>query len=396
MKVFTMLKALRKSGTPVILLNKTKTELKELRKDTFYCPHCKEQVFIRAGDKVSPHYAHFQKSQCSFKNKGEGEYHTKGKIALYQWLISQDIEVEMEYYLPKIHQRPDLLAKWKNRYFAIEFQCAVIPPQIIRERSMGYVNAGIIPLWILGENHLKKRGIHQIKTTHFEALFIQKLTPALEPKILFYNPITNLLSSFSNPYSIKSRVYGLLQSSLLKDLTFEQIFSDSKVLDHQLYEYWLKEKRIFRNLRAQYPSSKDQSFILWLYKRGLHPQYLPAEIHLPLPHHFLIETPTYIWQSKVFLEIINPLSNGKTFTYNQVKQSLHSIQKRKPLASIFLEEDVPIREYLGVLEKLNVISQIKRNTYRKKRDVVFPETIEKAINADQNVLDKLIKLEKNT
>ncbi|QHS21695.1 hypothetical protein GWK91_01435 [Virgibacillus sp. MSP4-1] len=391
-----MLKAVDRNGTPILLINKTRQELADLRREIFYCPQCNEQVFIRAGEKVMPHYAHFQQSSCPNRHNGEGDYHSKGKAALYEWFSTQGIPVEMEYYLSSIQQRPDLLVKWSNRYFAIEYQCAVISPTMVRERTRGYRKAGIFPIWILGENRLKRRGTSQIKATHFDSLFIQKFTPDTQPQILFYNPVTDLMTSLVSPSPIKSRIYGRIRSWLLSNSGFQHFFLKSQVLNPQVYEYWLNEKKRFRSLRAKYAGSSDKRFISWLYSKGLHPQYLPSEIHLPVPHHFLMDTPTYIWQSKILLDIIKPLSVGKTFMYNELRSTLQSTQKRCPLASIYLEETAAVEEYLHLLEGLQILSRVNEFTFRKEKEVVFPRTLEQAINRDSQLLNQLVKLEKQT
>src|SRR5699024_6892259 len=120
-----MLSAKTKKGQMVTLAVLKKAQIEEMRLEEFYCPACKETVIIKAGEKTIPHFAHFSKSVCINKS-GEGMQHQKGKLLLYSWLQKQSIDVQIEYYLPEIKQRPDLFFSIGDKKVAIEFQCVKI------------------------------------------------------------------------------------------------------------------------------------------------------------------------------------------------------------------------------------------------------------------------------
>ncbi|MRG87086.1 competence protein CoiA [Salinibacillus xinjiangensis] len=379
-----MLKALNQAGQPILLMNKTRAEMNELRKQSFYCPGCKEKVFIRAGDKVVPHYAHFHSNSCSL-GYGEGEYHRQGKLDLYKWLQLQGIQVELEYYIPKIRQRPDLLLKWKGWIYALEFQCAVIPVNIIRERTKGYLRLGIQPIWILGENRIKWKYQHRVQLTNFESLFLQQLSSNTEPKFLIYHPRTKVFTILTNPYPLKNKVYGHVQSRLLTQLSFSTLFNHIDISTKALMDYWLKEKMKFRTRRQRHYSKEDSKYLHWLYQKGLHPQSIPSEIHLPLDHHYLSNTPVYIWQSEFLLNHIHPLSIGEKVYYKPISEDFSVIPSfYNP------QHDVQL-EYLLLLERLQILTSNGKFSFYKKNEVLFPKSLEQAINNDKKVMKQIVE-----
>ena len=95
--VVLVLRAITKKGCSVTLAKLTKKQIDILRtKENFYCPECKQSVIVRAGPKVIPHFAHRKGSNCSIQG-GEGAYHQKGKLLLYDWFINQGIPAELRF-----------------------------------------------------------------------------------------------------------------------------------------------------------------------------------------------------------------------------------------------------------------------------------------------------------
>src|SRR5699024_2794949 len=119
-------------------------------------------VIVKAGDKVIPHFAHQSKSNCPSGEGGEGPYHEKGKLLLFNWLRSQNLDVKLEKYIKEINQRPDILLKVNKKLIAIEYQCTRIPVEQIRLRNRGYKKAGITPIWILGAKRFSRRARDEI------------------------------------------------------------------------------------------------------------------------------------------------------------------------------------------------------------------------------------------
>src|SRR5699024_4561598 len=152
-------------------------------------------------------------SQCDIKKRGEGEYHYKGKLLLYEWLKSQQKDVKLEAYIPEIKQRPDLLLTVKNKQIAIEFQCATIDPQIIFQRNKGYRRANIIPILILGAIYLVVDSpIIFIRVISLLSLFI---VSHIIISLLYFSFVHNLINYPSFKILFLQILTELLQNKLL-------------------------------------------------------------------------------------------------------------------------------------------------------------------------------------
>jgi len=117
----------------------------------FYCPGCHQEVTLRQGTKRQPHFAHQATADCQTYSEGETKEHLEAKQLLFEWF--QDTGIEIEAFLPKLQQRPDLC--YKN--IAIEVQCSSLKFSRFLERTSTYLANGYRPWWILGEKLHPKR-----------------------------------------------------------------------------------------------------------------------------------------------------------------------------------------------------------------------------------------------
>lgn len=120
-----------------------------------YCPGCLEPVVLRRGRFRLAHFAHRPGSQCQL-GEGETPEHLLGKRQLFERAKECGYRAELEVYLSKINQRPDLLLTSKDRQLAIEFQCSPLSLQRLRERNAGYRRCGIQVHWLLGAPYLRR------------------------------------------------------------------------------------------------------------------------------------------------------------------------------------------------------------------------------------------------
>src|SRR5699024_7669547 len=127
------------------LIHLSRVEIEKLKRDeTFYCPDCKQSLFIRYGKRTVPHFVHYHQSSC-YRN-GESSYHELAKYQLYTWLQNQFSHVALEYHLQIINQYPDIYVETKKHKIACEFQSARIARPIIQQRNEGYIRLGIQPI----------------------------------------------------------------------------------------------------------------------------------------------------------------------------------------------------------------------------------------------------------
>lgn len=122
------------------------------QKQEFFCPNCKEIVFLKKGGKKIPHFAHYSSTRCQSFSEGETEEHLLAKKLVADWNYKK--ECCLEAYLPKLRQRPDIL--FENQ-LAIEIQCSPIKFQSFLQRTTNYLLHQYQPWWILGSRFFPRR-----------------------------------------------------------------------------------------------------------------------------------------------------------------------------------------------------------------------------------------------
>ncbi len=75
---------------------------------------------------------------CLAFYEAESKYHMHGKELLYRWFKRQNFQVDIEYYLPEIKQRPDVFVERAGRKIAIEYQCANLAIEQLYKRTYSY------------------------------------------------------------------------------------------------------------------------------------------------------------------------------------------------------------------------------------------------------------------
>ena len=108
-----------------------------------------------------------------------------GKELLYRWFKRQNFQVDIEYYLPEIKQRPDVFVERAGRKIAIEYQCANLAIERLYKRTYSYWQAGIQVIWIVGGNQLKKQSAYWMK---FSSLMAFSLQSYPQPLLIFFCP----------------------------------------------------------------------------------------------------------------------------------------------------------------------------------------------------------------
>jgi hypothetical protein len=125
-----------------------------------------------------------------------------GKRKLYEWISKQDgvTDVVLEGWLPETHQRPDIMFRYNNRLYVIEYQCTPIATEYL-ERKMLYDRAGIKNIWVLGtrqylkyssgSSNLRVRSIEEPLHLYFDPFLDLVLSPRKEKYHGFINSFEN-------------------------------------------------------------------------------------------------------------------------------------------------------------------------------------------------------------
>ncbi|MBV9227711.1 MAG: hypothetical protein JOZ18_00255 [Chloroflexi bacterium] len=149
-----------------------------------YCPNCRGIVHVRGGPekRTQLHFAH-QRGECAWSTEAESLRHARGKLVLSQWLREQfpQATITLEKRLPEPNRIADVfVAHADGQRWAVEFQCAPLDVEEWRMRHDAYRKAGIIDIWIIGNNRREKQEafIEAILAMAHEIMFLDpQVTP---------------------------------------------------------------------------------------------------------------------------------------------------------------------------------------------------------------------------
>ncbi|AXI08792.1 hypothetical protein CV093_08010 [Oceanobacillus sp. 143] len=394
-----MLQANTAEGNAITLAMLSRVELKKLKEKqlNFYCPVCKGKVIMKVGSKVIPHFAHHSIIDCPASDGGEGKYHEQGKLLLYNWLKSQELDVELEAYISEINQRPDILLTINKRRIAIEYQCSKIPIEQVKKRNNGYKKIGIIPIWILGENRLIRQSANHFKldqlTLHLTHQF-SKNTPLV---LYYFCPITLTFIMIQNPYLTRvGQALGKFKIMSLRRINIKDLFITETFSSFELYQHWRKEKVKFRLKQRKKLYGNELAWFQWLYLKGTYLEYLPSIIHLPIVSSYRIVSPTWNWQSRICIDLLEQLPIGNEFSLRNCEHLLKKQLLKKEAYPLIHSNDHPIKQYLNQLEQLNLIKQTSATTYQKLTAITFYNHIDSALRGDEELINKFISLHNKT
>src|SRR5699024_9208400 len=137
----------------------------------------------------------------------------------------------------------------------------------------------------------------------------------------------------------------------------------------QLLLIWQKEKMKFRTQVRNTSSGTEYQWRLWLYKQGLHFESLPSIVYLPTRDNYYFKSSPWIWQSRLFLQIIHPLKINQTFSYNDCLAVLKRDLIPHNNYPLIEPEIMPIKNYLNLLIHLKFIKPLPNNKYKKIKNI---------------------------
>ncbi|RDW15984.1 competence protein CoiA [Oceanobacillus chungangensis] len=394
-----MLQANTAEGNAITLAMLSQNELKELKEKqpNFYCPVCKGKVIMKAGSKVIPHFAHQSIIDCPASEGGEGKYHEQGKLLLYNWLKSQMLHVELEAFIPEINQRPDILLTINNRRIAIEYQCSKIPIEQVKKRNEGYKKNEIIPIWILGENRLQRQLANHFKMDQFTLQLIHQFSPNTPLILYYFCPITLQFIMVQDLYETRiGQAIGKFKVMSLTRLNIKDFFTIDTFSNLDLFQHWKKEKFKFRMVQRKKLYGNELAWFQWLYLKGTHLEYLPSIIHLPVVSQYRMVSSTWNWQSRICIDLLERLPVGNEFSLRNCEQLLKKQLLPMENYPLIHSNDHPIKQYLNLLEQLNIIKQTSASTYQKLTPISFYNQIESAVRGDEELMNEFISLNNKT
>src|SRR5699024_753791 len=386
-----MLQAMTKEGEFIQLINKTETEIKELRTTPFYCPVCSEKVIMKAGRLVAPHFAHYVKANCLMAVGGESEAHIRGKKELFHWLQKQKYKVSLEHFVKEIKQIPDIMLFFRRRKIAIEFQCSIISVEEVSERNQGYKEQGILPIWFLHIKYFKRLSDCTIRINSFLKHFIFELTDKTPATLLFFCPERRIILLVQHLYfTSQTHAVGTIKLMPLNRTTFAHIFSKQPLEKNKLMNVWKKEKFNFRMGKKEIITRNRRPFYEWLYNNHLHIEYLPNVVYLPVKNAWMMKVPIWEWQTRLCVNFLSKLNVGDEFHKIDCLKVLKRYLHKKETYPLVYTSTHPVTEYLAILSTIRIIHPTSNNTFKLLKNISYLDHIEHSIEADKLVMNKLL------
>ncbi|MBB4824469.1 competence protein CoiA [Sporosarcina luteola] len=355
----TMLSAKTGNGQLVILSpDMSRSQLKQLRtSERFFCPICGSMVHMKVGEIVIPHFAHANDAHCtSAFSEGESAEHLNGKRQLYRFLCSQNQQVMLEPLLPALSQRPDLLVHEGESSTPIEFQCSRIPIKLMIERTQGYRNADMEPIWILHTPAKFKTlplGVGIFRFSKFEEQFIMT-PPSKIPFLLTYNTNQQTFHYYSNLLPVDGQRYIGVHSKL--PIAYQCYpFAIPKIPTHVMLAQYLST---YNRLREHYIQSRiyynrqgvQDPFLRCCYELRMPPMLLPDWIGVPVQTKKAFRVHDGEWQ----LSLLHDLTeNNMQFSEASAAYLYRFCQRFKGPSS---EQAIACHSYLAFLKKNGIHS----------------------------------------
>lgn len=376
-----LLTAQTKSGKSICLgLDFKKEVLVKLReKEEFFCPICGEAVLLKLGNQRIYHFAHRSGHVCRDFYENETVYHLEGKRQLYQWLLAQGIPVALEYYDAEIQQRPDIVFRHNGNKYALEYQCSPISEELFQERTNAYFLQNYIPLWVIGNNQLKMKTSNVLSLTSFNYFFLRKSTNG-QYFLPSYCPEKKLFHIFGSflPYSIRNTFTSHIQFPLY-NISVPNII-DPILPNPNWLNGWDKEMEKFKFNCSIRPSPEQKRFLHEIYLQHLNLFLLPPEIGLPVRHSLLIQTPTIIWQTYLYMDFIQHLLPNDYIDLRDAERIFYKRLRKKDIIMRALPQisnDSPyivVEEYFQMLEKMGMVSQKGQFIFQFNKRFTIPKS----------------------
>ncbi|MER2027795.1 MAG: competence protein CoiA family protein [Solibacillus sp.] len=350
-------------------------ELQRLKKQqSFFCPLCKEQLLLKAGQIKIPHFAHQKNSECdSLFSEGESAAHLLGKQQLFQQFSNLQLHPVLEPYIPQLQQRPDLLLTFKDRQFAIEFQCSPIGYPSFHQRTNGYLHAKITPIWILHTpEKFKNPGIVKISINHTHSQFMQQfnkqkflITYDVKSETFYY--ISNLIHLHKLQYfavvkllPLSQQRFPLLVPEKVSEPQFHRLLKNfSKYRDRYIKPRLLLSKK-----------GVNDRFFRSIYELRLTMTDLPIFLGIPVCNTHAFNQFCIEWQVEIFHFMDYHSLTPKTMNVHAIPYFFKWSQ-----LELTNERKAAVEHYLAILRHLN-IEQLDENIAEEQLfNVLYDELV---------------------
>lgn len=293
--------------------NLSRDTIEQLKSQMFYCPSCLTPVYIKNGLVKLPHFSHYKSTLCSTLFEGETQEHLELKKFFVQWCEQESIVYELEKYLPRLNQRPDILIG----KIAIEIQCSILPVDQLMARTQNYRLHGYTPIWICGEKLLFQDGQKMSTLTKNISYYSEKIGFFIWGANQKNRELTlyfHIEEDWQQKSYYSKKYWKFFEHNLLDIFNYPhqaKLFSTRKyMIGHLQRNYY-----IHLNKEVIKKSKKIQLLQSILYKKHFHILHLPHWFYYPgilifgCKHSDLL-IKMVVWKAMIKLE--NQIINQKT------------------------------------------------------------------------------------
>ncbi|MCB7152441.1 competence protein CoiA [Bacillus stercoris] len=358
-----MFSAVTEDGQMFHLLGAQQSQ--KLKRKRFFCPVCGEELAVKLGLQKAPHFAHKQNKSCSIDIEPESAYHLEGKRQLYVWLKTQKASPILEPYIREINQRPDVMARIKERMLAVEYQCATISPDVFQKRTEGFKQAGIIPQWIMGRSRLQRTAASFYQLSAFHWQFINA-NPYRE--LICYCPERRSFLRLSHiiPF-YTTHSYSSVQTIPIHRAGIDDLFFTEPKSSIQ-YSGWTKAIHRFRHKPHRFSSKETNRLKQLFYEKRQTPfSFLPTEVFVPVVKGAVFKSPVFVWQGFLYLFITDLGEKHAPIRFSAVLQQckLHIHKKNIALRFECSEECLSeaVKQYIDFLCKKGFLRETQKEVY---------------------------------
>jgi competence CoiA-like predicted nuclease len=281
--------------------------------------------------------------------------------------------------------------KFKGQKFALEYQCSSLPDKVFRKRTITYLENGYRPFWGLSSSHLHQKRKNLITLSNFHYSFLRPASSGrlYIPAYSSEKQLFQLVESIS-PISIKNS-FAHVSSLSIQTTELDSVLEPNH--DHPpTQESWNREMERYIFNWALHPNAEHRPFLQEVYNQGLNLFLLPPEIGLPVAHSVLIQTPPFIWQTYLFVDVLahkNPLD---LITLKEINTSYQKRIQKKQIIVRHLPQVKNVTpftamlEYLQILEKLDFLKQKGDTIFEVQKKILIPHSNREREEAKQNFL----------
>ena len=368
--------------------------------ETFYCQACGGELVLKLGQRVAWHFAHKSTVNCEGEHERESIMHLLGKQQLYYWFKHHGYQVDLEYYLPSIKQRADLVVDDATSQVAIEYQCSTIMNEQLMARTQGYSALGIPVMWLLGGHRLKSLGncTYKLSTMDF---FVHRRphqnSSEGHPMLIYYHTETDCFIVQELLFTLTSTRIIAHTKHFPRTLVTPKLLSLSSLPpfeNHAWIQSWLQQKERWRT-KPLIKLGRDERYLYALcMKKNLVFSCFPAFIGIPVYSSIYLATPTYIWQMWLALHFIYRQPDFIVNVSNIISAFMEMVNNERFILRPMLGNPLPIKDividYLNALCQLDILVYLGKNVYRVQQTPAWePDTLEELMNRDRLVIEAL-------